>query len=120
MAQETKRTRRIGELVQKNLATILNVDRPLPNCLLTILAVNVSVDLSYARIYVSILGVNMIDAVKVNWDQDIEILNKKAPYYRKLLSQNWVACKIPQLIFLPDDSHVRAAQLNQYIDDLVR
>jgi ribosome-binding factor A len=113
MAQETKRTRRVGELVQKGLSVILQEDRPLVNSLLTILDVNVSVDLAYARIYVSILGVNN------NWDQEIAILNKKSVYYRKLLAQNWAICKIPQLIFVADDSHVRGAQLNRYIDTLV-
>ncbi|MGD9592986.1 MAG: 30S ribosome-binding factor RbfA, partial [Candidatus Berkiella sp.] len=56
MARDFNRTDRIADVIQKEIATIIQQEMKDPRVsLLTILGVKVSKDLNYAKIYVSVM-----------------------------------------------------------------
>ncbi len=108
-----KRIDRVGDLIQKELASILQAkfrDAELP--MITVSAVQVSRDLAYAKIYVSTLGVETeIKAV-------VKILNHMAPKLRYLLAQTIRIRSTPQLKFVYDNSIVEGSKLSALIDSI--
>lgn len=110
---ETKRTRRVADVIQHNLAALLQREYPLTQGMITILDVKISIDLSYATIFITTFGCKDENEV-------LRDLNKKAPLFRKLLARNWASKKIPELRFSIDDTLLRANQLNNLIDSLVK
>ncbi len=108
-----KRTDRVGDLVQKELAIILQAkfrDGDLP--MITVSAVQLSRDLAYAKIYVSTLGTEIeIKAV-------VKTLNTMAPKLRYLLAQTIRIRTTPVLQFVYDSSIVEGSKLSALIDSV--
>lgn len=109
---ETKRTGKIAQVIQHKLAVLFQKDPPLRNGLLTVMDVQVTVDLSYANINVSLIGVPDPKAL-------MNALNTKSAYYRIEIAKNWPSKKVPQLKFVHDESHEKAYNLTHLIDSAV-
>jgi ribosome-binding factor A len=112
MSSRFLRTDRIGEMMQRKLAEIIRVevkDPRLPS-LVTISAVQVSRDLSHAKVYFTV------------YDGDPElttvILNATAPYLRKALARTIQTRTVPQLHFIFDESIQYGTRLSRLIDKL--
>jgi ribosome-binding factor A len=98
---ESKRLEKINKLILKELSDILRKDfkTAVPNLMITVTAVNVTSDLSYAKVYLSIFGVSDKDKV-------VEEVNGNARAIRGLLG-NRIRHQmrvIPELRFYQDDS----------------
>lgn len=108
-----KRTDRVGDLIQKELAIILQTkfrDGTLP--MITVSAVQLSRDLSYAKIYISTLGTETeIKAL-------VKALNSMAPQLRYSLAQTIRIRTTPQLQFVYDSSIVQGSKLSALIDSV--
>jgi ribosome-binding factor A len=108
-----KRTDRVGDLIQKELAIILQAkfrDGDLP--MITVSAVQLARDLAYAKIYVSTLGAEAeIKAV-------VKTLNIMAPKLRYLLAQTIRIRTTPELQFVYDSSIVEGSKLSALIDSV--
>lgn len=109
---ETKRTGKVAQVIQSKLAVLFQKDPPIKNGLLTVMEVKVTVDLSYANIHVSLIGVTDPKAL-------LKSLNDKSTYYRIEIAKNWSSKKVPQLKFIHDESQEKAYQLTHLIDTAI-
>ena len=132
MAKEYRRSQRVGDHIQKELATIIQMPvRDAGLGLVTISAVNLSTDLAHAKIFVTCLG---LDHVENNHpesdpqDDDIEeasvrtevltMLNDNAAQFRHQLSKILTTRTVPKLQFMFDESLEQANRLTSLIDSL--
>ena len=104
------RTRRIAEEIRKIVSTMLinGIKDPRINSLVSVTDVEVTSDLSYAYIYVSILGgdeESTLDGLKSAWG-----------YIRREVGKNIKIRHTPEIIFKIDDSLLKG----MYMDELIK
>lgn len=104
------RTRRIGEEIRKIVSTMLinGIKDPRINSMVSVTDVEVTSDLSYAYIYVSILGGDE--------ESTLEGLKAAESYIRREIGRNIKIRHIPQIIFKVDDSLIKG----MYIESLIK
>lgn len=104
------RTRRIGEEIRKIVSTMLinGIKDPRINSMVSVTDVEVTSDLSYAYIYVSILGGDE--------ESTLEGLRNAESYIRREIGRSIKIRHIPQIIFKVDDSLVKG----MYMDSLIK
>jgi len=113
MPRQYSRSQRVGDLVQRELARLIQkelVDAHLG--LITISTADISPDLKYAKIYVTSL------ADDVETDVIIAALNDRAGHFRHELSKVLRLRVVPKLAFQYDISIDRARRLTTLIDSL--
>jgi ribosome-binding factor A len=116
MAQDFKRTDRIAEQMQRDLAELIRTSLKDPRIgMITVNSVEVARDLGYADIYVTLLTVDDLDADSDQVKLTIKILNGAAGFLRTELGRMIKLRKIPQLRFHFDASVKRGRQLDQLI-----
>ena len=111
--QGVDRTRRVGQLIRRELASI--IARELPGSALGILsltAVSVSKDLRVARVFVTALSPKVTEAGVAPY------LNEHAPALRWQLGQRVKLRRVPEIVFEYDGSIERGARLSRLIDGL--
>ncbi len=111
MPKEFDRSRRVQAQLQRQLADIIRREVKDPRVgVVTIADVQVSRDLSHAKVFVSDL-----DAESVQ--RSVEALNKAAGFIRRLLKQRLTMRTIPELRFIYDESQERGARLYSLIQE---
>ncbi|MBO3444761.1 30S ribosome-binding factor RbfA [Clostridium sp. CCUG 7971] len=104
------RTRRIAEEIRKVVSTMLisGIKDPRITSMVSVTDVEVTNDLSYAYVYVSILG----------GDEESSLVGLKSAvnYIRREVSKNVKLRHTPQIIFKVDDS----IKKGMYMSDLIR
>lgn len=114
MKKTSQRARRVGDEIQKELAELLRDEVKDPRVgRFTITAVEVSADLSHAKIFVTHL------AGRENADEAVKALQHTAGFLRSALAQRLKLYSVPQLHFAYDDSIENGMRLSQLIDDAV-
>ena len=117
MAKEFSRSQRVGDQIQKEMAKIIQMPvRDAGLGLVTISAVDLSTDLSHAKIYVTCLGID-IDSTSDRADI-LAMLNDNAPQFRHQLSKILTTRIVPKLKFMFDESLEQANRLTSLIDSL--
>ncbi len=115
MPREFSRSRRVGEQIQRELAALVRSEIQEPRLgLISISGVEVSRDLSHAKVFFSTLG----DSEAA--DEALRVLNHAAPYLRHMLGQRVVMRSVPQLHFLQDHSLEEGARMSALIDRAVK
>jgi ribosome-binding factor A len=110
------RTQRVADLLQKALAQLLLHDMTDDRFrLVTVTGVGVSRDLSYAKIYVSVL---MDEAEKIK--QTIVALNRSAKSLRYNLAKEVELRIVPELKFVYDESTAHGFKISTLIDSAVK
>jgi ribosome-binding factor A len=110
------RTQRVADLIQKTLAQMLLQDMSDERFrLVTITGVTVSRDLSYAKVYVSVL---MDDAEKIK--QTVQALNRAAKSLRYYLAKEVDLRIVPELKFLYDETTAHGFHISGLIDAAVK
>jgi len=111
--QGVDRTRRIGQVLRKELAVIIarEVDSAALG-LVSITAVSVSKDLRHARVYVTAL------AAKVSQAEVADQLNAQAATLRWALGQRAELRRTPELVFEYDASIERGTEMSKLLDDI--
>lgn len=103
---------RIATLIQKNITDIIIFE--LKNPIMRLVSVNscdVNHDFSLVKVYVSHLDVRKInDAVKE--------LNSAKGFIRSSLSRKMDTYKVPELVFIKDDTYERAQRIESIIKDI--
>ncbi len=99
-AMETNRQKKISRLLQKDLGEILQLEGRswFPNTMLTVTKVNVTSDLSIARVYVSVFGKDGSEVIR-----QLEIQSKEVRKILGLRIKNQLR-HVPELRFFIDDS----------------
>jgi ribosome-binding factor A len=116
MKRSFDRTQRVADLIQKSLATMLLQSMTDERFrLVTITSVTVVRDLSYAKIYVSVL-MDEEDKIK----QTIEALNRAAKSMRYHLAHEVDLRVVPELKFIYDESTARGFRISTLIDSAVK
>jgi ribosome-binding factor A len=116
MAQDYKRTDRIADQMQRDLSELIRSSLKDPRIgMVTVNQVEVSRDLGYANVYVTLLTVEDLDADSEQVKQTIKILNGAAGFLRTELGRLIKLRTIPQLRFHFDASVKRGRQLDQLI-----
>jgi ribosome-binding factor A len=118
MAGEFSRTSRIGDQLQKELASLIQFEVKDPRLgIITINEVRVAKDLGYADIYYTVLG--MDDKPEKLADSQTA-LNSASNFLRRRASQEIKLRVMPQLRFHYDDSVVNGAKMSALIDEAIK
>ena len=111
-----KRTNRIGEEIRKIISELIinGLKDPRINPMTTVNSVEVTRDLSFEKIYISVLG-----------DEDeksdtIKGLDSAKGFIRKTISSNLDLRYTPQLIFVLDESIEEGIRMSKLIEDVNR
>jgi len=113
MPKEFSRSRRVAELIQRELAAQIPkyiLDKEMG--LVTISAVDVSPDLKNAKIFVTAIGNTLSN------DAVADRLNDHAGYFRMMLSRAIILRSMPRLHFVFDHTLEQARRLSALIDTL--
>ena len=104
------RTRRIAEEIRKIVSTMLinGIKDPRINSLVSVTDVEVTSELSYAYIYVSILGGDE--------ESTLDGLKSACGYIRREVGKNIKIRHTPEIIFKIDDSLLKG----MYMDELIK
>ena len=114
MPREFSRTRRVGEQIQRELAVLVRDEIKDPRIgMISFYGAEVSLDLSYATVYVSVLG----DDKAVT--ESLAVLNRAAGFLRHRLGQSMRIRTVPQLKFEFDSSLQEGARMDALINAAV-
>ena len=114
MKRHSQRAERVADQLQRELATLLRDQVKDPRVgRITITAVEVSADLSHAKVFFTHL------AGREHADEAVHALQHTAGFLRTELSHRLQLYSVPQLHFAYDDSIETGLRLSQLIDDAV-
>lgn len=117
MAKEYSRTQRIGDQMQRELAQLIQREIKDPRLgLVTITAVDVSRDLSHAKVFVTVMG---LEETPENIQQTVRVLKDASGFLRMMLGKAMQLRTVPQLGFSYDASVRRGAELSALIERAV-
>lgn len=107
-----KRSDRIAEMIQRKLSVLIPqvVKDPRLPSFLTISSVDVSSDLSLAKVYFTVFNADVLETAA--------ILNAAASYLRKALARTMTIRTVPALHFIYDESIEYGRKLSKLINDL--
>ncbi|MBE0362532.1 ribosome-binding factor A [Pseudoalteromonas ulvae UL12] len=115
--RDFSRTDRVGQQIQKEIAVILQREIKDPRLgMATVSAVEVSRDLAYAKVFVTILNTADEDKTK----ESIAILNEATGYIRSLLGKRIRARIMPDLKFVLDSSLLDGMRMSNLVDQVIR
>lgn len=110
------RTQRVADLLQKSLAQIVHEDMTDDRFrLVTVTSVVVSRDLSYAKVFVTVLEDDM-EKIK----QTVIALNRAAKSLRYNLAREVQLRIVPELKFVFDESTAQGFRISMLIDSAVK
>lgn len=110
MPREFKRTDRVAQAIQKEVAKIIQEELKDPRVgLVTIASVKVSKDFAHARVFVNVLFEDKAPDV-------IKTLNKASGFFRGVLSKRLQLRGTPMLTFVHDEATLKALRLSKLID----
>ncbi|MEP0072879.1 MAG: 30S ribosome-binding factor RbfA [Marinomonas sp.] len=118
MAGEFSRTSRIGDQLQKELASLIQFEVKDPRLgLVTVNEVRVAKDLGYADIYYTVLGKD--DQPEVLAENQAALDSAKG-FLRRRLSQEVKLRVMPHLRFHYDQSVLNGSRMSSLIDEAIR
>ncbi|WNL39331.1 30S ribosome-binding factor RbfA [Halomonas sp. PAMB 3232] len=114
--REFKRTDRVADQLQKELAVLIQREIKDPRLgMVTVSGATVSRDLGYADIYVTLLGEQAPERIKEN----LQVLKRASGFLRSQIAKRIQLRHVPELRFHFDESVVRGQQLSSLIDEAV-
>lgn len=117
MSREFKRSDRVAQELQKEVAIILQREVKDPRIgMVTVSDVEVSRDLAYAKIFVTFLFDNDQEAIK----QGMRGLEKASPYIRSLVGKAMRLRIVPELRFIYDESLVEGMRMSNLVSNVIR
>ncbi|WP_440055433.1 30S ribosome-binding factor RbfA [Pseudoalteromonas sp. T1lg65] len=115
--REFSRTDRFAQQIQKEIAVIVQREIKDPRLgMVTVSAVEVSRDLSYAKIFMTVMNTQDEDKTK----QSVAILNDATGYIRSLLGKRIRARIMPELRFVLDNSLMEGMRISNLVDSVIR
>ncbi|MDB2386131.1 30S ribosome-binding factor RbfA [Shewanella sp.] len=115
MAKEFSRTRRIAQQLQQELAQVLQRDMKDPRIgFVTVNDVDVSRDLSYAKVYVT-----FFEEDEKLVQEKVEALDSAAGYIRSLVAGRMKLRVMPELRFIYDSSLVEGMRMSNLVSRVI-
>lgn len=109
--KKTKRSLQVAQLIRRKLATIIRDEMKDPRVeTITVTSVDVSGDMSRAKIYISHWG------DKETVDATVVLLNKAKGFLRSILAKSNHLYTVPELAFFRDTTHIEGRALAELID----
>ncbi|MGB0223751.1 MULTISPECIES: 30S ribosome-binding factor RbfA [unclassified Marinobacterium] len=116
MARDFKRTDRVGDQIQRDLATLIQREIKDPRIgMVTINHVKVAKDLGYADVYITVLPLGEQDEAEAT-KQSLEVLKQAAGFLRAELAKGISLRVMPALRFHYDESIHRGRHLTSLIE----
>jgi len=116
MARDFKRTDRVGDQIQRDLAQLIHREIKDPRLgMVTINHVKVAKDLGYADIYITVLALGGMDEAEATANS-LAVLKNAAGFLRAELSHKIKLRVMPQLRFHYDESVERGRHLASLIE----
>jgi ribosome-binding factor A len=107
------RPRKVADLIQRELADLLRRDLRDPRVgMVTLTSVDVSPDLSHAKVFFTILD-------KDRKEKTLHALQRAASFLRSQLARRMSMYTTPELRFVYDESVARGDRLSQLIDSVI-
>jgi len=107
------RNRRVADLVQREIATLIQKEIPISETgMITVSFVDVSPDLKNAKIYYTCLASELSGAAVR------ELLNRQVKHFRHHLAKTLPLRVVPELVFLYDESIRGGRYLSALIDSV--
>ncbi len=121
MPADFSRSRRVGELIQRELANLLTREIKDPRLsLISITAVDVTRDMGFAKVFYTIMDINSNDKdVSAHREQVKQALTKASGFLRYELGQRIQLRVVPTLDFRFDESIQHGVKLSHLIDTAV-
>lgn len=114
--REFKRTDRVADQLQKELAVLIQREVKDPRLgMVTVSGVEVSRDLGYADVHVTLLGEDDPERIREN----LKVLRQAAGFLRSQIARRIKLRHVPELRFHYDESVVRGQRLSSLIDRAV-
>ena len=134
MTGVSSRAQRVGDQIQKELASLIQLEVSDPRIgMVSITGVEVSRDLSHAKVYVTVMNTLSEDASvnqltlsapgeldRIEVEENIKALTKASGFLRTMLSKRLRTRIIPKLQFYYDNSIERGQQLSGLIDNALK
>ena len=115
MKRDFSRTDRVSQQIQKEVAVIIQREIKDPRVgMATVSEVEVSRDLSYAKVFVTMYNSDAEKTAKA-----VEILNEAAGFIRSLLGKRIRARVMPQLKFVLDSSLMDGMRISNLVDEVI-
>jgi ribosome-binding factor A len=113
MVRRSSRSGRLSDLLQRELSKLIRDECTDPRLgMVTISGVVVADDLSFARVYVTVLEDEKLES-------SIEALNHAAGFFRTQLSKHLTLRVVPRLRFIYDDSLRTGSRMDQLLKSVV-
>ncbi|MDH2998579.1 ribosome-binding factor A [Pasteurellaceae bacterium LFhippo2] len=117
MSREFKRSDRVAQELQKEIAIILQREVKDPRIgMVTVSDVELSRDLAYAKVFVTFL----FDSDESAVERGLEGLNKASGYIRTLVGKAMRLRIVPELKFLYDQSLVEGMRMSNLVTNVIR
>ena len=131
MTDMSPRVQRIADQIQRELATLIQLEVKDPRVgMVSITGVDVSKDLAYAKIFITVLNTLSDDGEvndstlsapgeldKLEIEENLKALKKASGFLRTMLAKRLRIRSVPKLEFHYDGSIERGQQLSSLIDD---
>ena len=118
MPAEFNRAQRLGERIKRDLALLIQRELKDPRIgMVTVNFVQLSKDLSYADVNVTVLVPGDVDEEII---ESLAILNQASVFLRTELGRGLRVRKVPHLRFHYDDSLKRGARINELIHQALK
>ena len=107
------RAESVGRQIQEELSDLIHRHVKDPRLgYVTVTDVQVTRDLKFARVYVSVMGEGQIR------DTSLKTLQRAMPFLRKELGRRIRLRHVPELEFVQDQTLERASRIDRLLDDL--
>ena len=117
MRKEFSRSQRVAEQIKRELAQLFQLEVADPRMLgITVTAVDVTRDFSYAKVFITLLKTEDPVAVK----SAVKVLNHAAGYFRSQLAYRLKLRTVPELRFIYDESIAKGNRLAELINSTIR
>ena len=117
MSREFKRSDRVAQELQKEIAIILQREVKDPRIgMVTVSDVEISRDLAYAKVFVTFL----FDSDESAVERGLEGLNKASGYIRTLVGKAMRLRIVPELRFVYDQSSVEGMRMSNLVTNVIR
>ena len=131
MTDMPSRVQRVADQIQRELATLIQLEVKDPRVgMVSISGVDVSKDLAYAKIFITVLNTLSDDGEvnnstlsapgeldKLEIEENLKALKKASGFLRTMLAKRLRIRSVPKLEFHYDGSIERGQQLSSLIDD---
>ena len=114
MAKEYSRTQRVGDFLQQELAALIQRELRDPRAqMVSVTGVDVSRDLTHAKVFFTQLGVDDAEQAK----ETAEVLNKAGGFLRTVIAKSATMRTVPRLHFRFDESVGRGRNMETLVRD---